>query len=97
MYATKTPYVLLCPIIQFRSKNPVRRRGVVGCVRSCLFNADVHWWMVNEMNVIPALLLPLVTETEFTEAEKEGMDPILWMQVRLSEHYSISHPDILTP
>lgn len=33
------------------------------------------------MNVIPVLLLPLVTETEFTEAEKVGMEPILWMQV----------------
>jgi hypothetical protein len=50
-------------------------------VRSCLFNSDVHWWMVNEMKVIPVLLLPLVTETEFTDKEKNGMDPILWMQV----------------
>lgn len=53
----------------------------MACIRSCLFNADIHWWMVNEMNVIPVLLLPLVTCTEFTEAEKVGMDPILWMQV----------------
>ena len=36
--------------------------------------------MVNEMNVVPVLLLPLVTPTEFTEAEKVGMDPLLWMQ-----------------
>ena len=54
---------------------------MVGCIRSCLFNSDVHWWMVNEMKIIPVLLLPLVTETEFTENEKKGMDPILWMQV----------------
>lgn len=58
---------------------------MVACVRSCLFNADIHWWMVNEMKVIPVLLLPLVTETEFTESEKQGMDPLLWMQVREHE------------
>lgn len=37
------------------------------------------------MNVIPVLLLPLVTATEFTEAEKVGMDPLLWMQVCVIE------------
>lgn len=65
---------------QVRSKNAVRRRGVVGSIRSCLFDSNNHWWLVRDLNIIPVLLLPLVTATELTDKEKEGMDPILWMQ-----------------
>lgn len=32
------------------------------------------------MNILSSLLLPLVVATPFTEREKEGMDPLLWIQ-----------------
>mmetsp|Transcript_9046 Transcript_9046/g.13594 ORF Transcript_9046/g.13594 Transcript_9046/m.13594 type:complete len:383 (-) Transcript_9046:52-1200(-) len=65
---------------QIRSANAVRRRGVVGSIRSCLFDSNIHFWMIEEVNVVTPLLLPLVVNTPFTEQEKQGMDPILWMQ-----------------
>ena len=66
--------------LQFRSRNVARRRGAVGAVRTCLFDTETHWWMVFEVKVLTALLTPLVAPTPFTEDEKKGMDPRLWMQ-----------------
>lgn len=53
----------------------------MGSIRSCLFKSDFHWWLVEELNITTPLLLPLVVNTPFTDDEKLGMDPILWMQV----------------
>lgn len=67
-------------VAQFRSRNPVRRRGCISALRTCLFDTDLHWWMLYEAKVLSAILLPIVTPTPFTEAEKKGMDPLVWMQ-----------------
>jgi len=64
---------------QVRSRNPVRRRGAVAVIRTCLFDKEVHWWMLNELKVTTTLLYPCVVNTEITEVEKVGMDPVLWM------------------
>lgn len=66
--------------LQIKSKNPCRRRGALASVRSCLFDTEVHWWMVHEINIVTSVLLPLVVATPFTEQEKKGMDPVLWMR-----------------
>lgn len=67
-------------VAQFRSRNPVRRRGCISALRTCLFDTDLHWWMLYEVKVLSAILLPIVTPTPYTEAEKKGMDPLVWMQ-----------------
>lgn len=36
--------------------------------------------MLYEIRVLTPLLLPLVYHTPFSEREREGMDPILWMK-----------------
>ena len=60
----------------------MRTRGAVASVRSCLFDKDFHWWLVDELDITTSLLLPLVVGTTlFTDEEKEGMNPLLWMQV----------------
>jgi len=66
--------------LQFRSRNVVRRRGAVGAVRTCLFDSEIHFWMLHEVKILSAVLLPLIAPTPFTESEKKGMDPLLWMQ-----------------
>jgi hypothetical protein len=76
---------------QIRSKNVVRRRGVVGCVRTCLFDKDIHWWMVVDANCVDHLVLPLVPPTPFTDVEKTGMHPVLWMQAERPE--KVIEPD----
>lgn len=37
----------------------------VGC--SCLFDQDVHWWMLYDIKVLTPILLPLVVPTPFTD------------------------------
>lgn len=59
---------------QIHCSNPVRRKGAIGSIRSCLFDEGVHWWMVDEINILFYLLLPLITPTPFSEREKKGMD-----------------------
>ena len=66
-------------VLQFRSRNLARRQGSVGALRTCLFDKEVHWWMLHEVKVLTPLMLPLVAPTPFTEEEKKGMDPQLWM------------------
>ncbi|KAJ1414788.1 hypothetical protein B484DRAFT_164038 [Ochromonadaceae sp. CCMP2298] len=81
---------------QIRSKNVVRRRGVVGCVRTCLFDKDIHWWMVVDAGCVDHLVLPLITPTPFTDVEKKGMNPILWMQAERPEKIVEPDHDLLT-
>ena len=50
---------------------------------SCLFDEDVHWWMVVDAKVVDHIVLPLIVATPFTEQEKVGMNPIWWLQVRI--------------
>lgn len=64
---------------QIRSRNPTRRRGAVACLRTCLFENEIHWWMLHEVNVLSFIMLPIVVATPFTEREKIGMDPMLWI------------------
>ena len=64
---------------QVRSKNPVRRRGAVAVIRTCLFDKEIHWWALNELKVTTSLLYPCVVATPITDEEKMGMDPVLWM------------------
>jgi hypothetical protein len=52
----------------------------VAALRSCLFDSEEHTWFVQEVKILPALLLPLVAPTPFTEQEKKGMDPLIWLQ-----------------
>lgn len=82
-------------ILQIRSKNPTRRRGAVGALRSCLFDKDIHWWMLFEVGVLPHLLLPLVVATPFTAREKEGMDPLLFLNAEDPEKKWEPEMDIL--
>jgi hypothetical protein len=45
-----------------------------------LFDQECHWWMLYEAKILTSLLLPLVDANPFTDKDKEGMDPVLWMQ-----------------
>lgn len=64
---------------QVRSRNPVRRRGAVASIRTCLFDNEIHWWFLHELGALPFIMLPIVVSTPFTDMEKIGMDPILWL------------------
>lgn len=64
---------------QVRSRNPVRRRGAVASIRTCLFDNEIHWWFLHEVGALPFMMLPIVVSTPLTDMEKIGMDPILWL------------------
>mmetsp|Transcript_27805 Transcript_27805/g.26623 ORF Transcript_27805/g.26623 Transcript_27805/m.26623 type:complete len:399 (-) Transcript_27805:51-1247(-) len=64
---------------QIRSNNPTRRRGAVAVLRTCLFDNEIHLWMLHEIDVVPYIMLPMVVATPLTEMEKKGMEPKLWI------------------
>lgn len=41
--------------------------------------------MLHELNALTTILMPLVVSTPFTEREKQGMDPLLWMRAENPE------------
>ena len=65
--------------MQTRSQNITRRRAALSCVRSCLFDKELHWWMLYEAKIMTPLLYPLVAPISFTAKERDNMDPLLWM------------------
>ena len=77
---TKATSVLQDIIIELRSSNPVRRRGVAGTVKNCCFEKDSSWWLLNEVNIVPKILYPLAGPEELDVEEKTGMDPDLWLE-----------------
>ena len=80
---------------QIRSKNATRRRGCVGALRSCLFDNDIHWWLLYDVGVLPYIMLPLVVATPFTVREKDGMDPVLFLSAEDPEKKWEPETDIL--
>lgn len=62
---------------------------------SLLFDKDDHWWMLYDVNVLNYLLMPIVDPTPFTDKEKEGMDPLLWMQAENPDKKVEPEQDIL--
>lgn len=53
----------------------------MGCIRTCLFDKDVHAWVIFDMNYLTKLLLPLVGPAPFKDEDRVGMDPVLYSQV----------------
>ena len=48
-------------------------------IKNLLFDSNLHWWFVHESDLLLALLLPITVATPFTEQERKGMNPLLWM------------------
>lgn len=52
----------------------VRRGGAVGCIRNCCFSSQDHEWLLSdEVNILPALLLPLIGGEELDDEDMDGM------------------------
>lgn len=82
-------------IRQIRSRNPIRRRGAVASLRTCLFDNEIHWWIIHEVRVLPYIMLPIIVATPFTDMEKDGMDPLLWLNAENPAKKWESEMDIL--
>ncbi|KAK7499045.1 hypothetical protein BaRGS_00009592, partial [Batillaria attramentaria] len=56
------------------SKFPIHRKGVVGIVKNCCFEYDVHEWLLSEeVDLLPRLLLPLAGVDDLEEQEMEQL------------------------
>ncbi|XP_032838423.2 protein HGH1 homolog [Tyto alba] len=63
----------LLPFTQYK-ESAVHRRGVVGALRNCCFEAEDHEWLLGEeVDILPFLLLPLAGPEEFPEDEMERL------------------------
>ena len=57
-----------------RHVDTVRRGGVVGMIRNCTFNIDVHEWLLSdEVDILPFILYPLAGPEELDEEDMDGM------------------------
>lgn len=74
---TRSKRVIPRLLLQISSRNITRRRGAVGTLKNLLFNVDEHQWLLQETETLTTILLPLLVNTPFTEAEELGMDPKL--------------------
>eukprot|EP01031_Cornospumella_fuschlensis_P027318 gene27318-32999_t len=77
---------------QIRSQHLVRRRGAAATLKNCLFDSSFHHWVVCELDVLSAICLPLVVPTPFSDKDKEGMDPVLWLAAENSDRKA--EPDL---
>lgn len=80
--ATKTEgtCVLQRLVRQLKSQNPIRRRGVAGCIRNCCLDKDSSWWFLNVLNIHNDILYPLAGPEELDVDEKQGLHPDLWLE-----------------
>lgn len=44
-----------------------RSSQILLSIDSCLFDQEIHWWMVVEVKVVDQIVLPLIVGTPFTE------------------------------
>jgi hypothetical protein len=77
---------------QLRSDNPVRRRGIAGCVRNCCIDMNFSWWFLNVVKITKHVLYPLAGPEQLDVDDKQGLDPDLWLEgpdkVREPDHYT---------
>jgi len=65
-----------------RSPSVVRRRGVCSSIRNICFEKEDHWYLMEELNLIPYLLYPLMNSSNTTVLTAEdslllGLDPLV--------------------
>jgi hypothetical protein len=53
--------------------NHIRRRGIIGVIRNCLFNNKFHNYLMDEVDILSILLEPLRGPEVFPPDELEGM------------------------
>ncbi|XP_025090434.1 protein HGH1 homolog isoform X3 [Pomacea canaliculata] len=71
---------LLQNLLPFMSFAPsvIRRRGIIGIVKNCCFEYDLHSVLLGpEVDLLPRLLLPLAGPEEFDEDDMERLPPDL--------------------
>lgn len=61
------------PFLSFK-KSVIRRRGCAGILKNCCFESGKHEWLLGEeVDLLPALLLPLAGPEEFDEEDNESL------------------------
>jgi hypothetical protein len=76
-----------------RHVNPIRRRGIAGLIRNCCSDKDSSFWFLTQVNLVDEhLLYPLAGPEELDEADKQYLNPDLWLQgyskQREPDHYT---------
>ena len=63
-------FTRLMPFTEYTASS-VRRGGVIGAIRNCCFDTNVHEELLNKIDLLPRLLLPLAGPTPDSFDEKE--------------------------
>lgn len=66
-------------LTQVSSENVIRRRGIIGALRNLAFEEDDHWWLINEVKMLPPLLYLLMgPDDTLSQEDRKGMDPSVY-------------------
>lgn len=63
----------LLPFVSYK-ESIIRRGGVVGAVRNCCFDVEIHSWLLSsQVDILPCLLLPLAGNEEYNDEENDKL------------------------
>lgn len=51
--------------------NVIRRGGIIGLLKNVCFDSGRHAWLLNEVNLLPYLLLPLAGPEEYSDEDND--------------------------
>lgn len=92
LHKTKCVIQRLLPFTEYK-ESLVRRGGIIGTLKNCCFEENFHEWLLsNEVDILPALLLPLAGNEEFDDEDNEKLP--VELQYLSEEKVREEDPDI---
>jgi len=90
---TKKPGSVLERLLdELKSKNPIRRRGIVSTVRNCCFEEGLHDWLLYELRLVPKILYLLSGPEELAIEERAKLDSDLLCSLEIEGINKIREP-----
>lgn len=60
----------IIPFTSFNDSN-IRRSGAIGLIKNLCFDITLHKWLLNDVDILPCILLPLAGPEEYDDEDNE--------------------------
>ncbi|CAI5714348.1 unnamed protein product [Hyaloperonospora brassicae] len=67
-------------LLQLKSPNVVRRRGVTAALKNLCFDSDNHFYLYDQLDLPTHMMVLLAGPEELDEDDKMGMNPVVYSQ-----------------
>uniref|UniRef100_A0AAV1TCT0 Protein HGH1 homolog n=1 Tax=Peronospora matthiolae TaxID=2874970 RepID=A0AAV1TCT0_9STRA len=67
-------------LLQLKSPNVVRRRGVTAALKNLCFDSDNHFYLYDQLDIPTHMMVLLAGPEELDEDDKMGMNPVVYSQ-----------------